>query len=333
MENAIHDAIEQMSEWDQSTPKRDVQKVIRRLRSGIREREFVEIVDIADDFDMARQRRESTGVMDTESALLGLQEPMRTGMFVRAIRDASARKDIQHALDGGCGPIPVLSLAIAHYNEAALVKAVEGNPMSANLATRIIANGNASEQIEIRKGDCRSRIEALVQNSFDLIVSETFSSGMTDEKGVQILQNMVRWYAKEDAVVLPESATVQFALVPSKSVGKKKVVLTFDEDSEAKPFLFTPGSKLDSDTVDAQVQCKGLQPGEYCLVATTQLQVDSNKQLMYPDAKSAITNPIVLFRDITVDHPLDETDKLRVRYTSGAFLDARNPISLPAGMR
>ncbi len=154
------------------------------------------------------------GTLYSKTAENCLQDWNRTVTFLSAISSAvqtlAQRKSEGplYAVDAGCGPFALLSLALALENDRIQVLAIEGNPASVERATTLVNNLGLSDRIHIILEDCTT---CELPCAPDLLVTETFDNGLLKEQGVQILDNLAPQVGPR-AAILPCEVSVECSL-------------------------------------------------------------------------------------------------------------------------
>ncbi len=87
--------------------------------------------------------------------------------------------------DVGCGPMGILSLAVAVHHPKAHIQAFELNPTSAQIANEVFDLLGLSERVEVITGDF---IEKRPDPNTGAAVTETFHHALTEEPGPQIVR-------------------------------------------------------------------------------------------------------------------------------------------------
>lgn len=154
-------------------------------------------------------------MMSEMDALRCLVDIERTGAFVRAIEETVRRLQQRTdkpltAIDAGAGS-GILSIALAAYGVEKTV-AIELNPKTVRAARLLAADLGLSDKIIFLEGDATT-ID-LPFDDVDIFVSETLSSGLTDEPHGQILDHLSRYLAP-DAQIIPYAATLEMSFSES----------------------------------------------------------------------------------------------------------------------
>ncbi|MCB0333542.1 MAG: hypothetical protein KDD55_08585 [Bdellovibrionales bacterium] len=165
-------------------------------------------------YEPAEESMAIPGTLRSTTADNCLQDWNRTIVFLSAIRTAVHELSLRkpegplYAVDAGCGPFALLSLALALENDRVQVLAIEGNPASVARATALVNHLGLSDRIHIYQEDCTT---CELPVAPDLLVTETFDNGLLKEKGVQILENLAPQVAP-GAAILPCEVAVECSL-------------------------------------------------------------------------------------------------------------------------
>ena len=236
------------------------------------------------------------GAFHPEDALSCIKDASRTWRFVKAVSESL--KELEgsfpgqdlHVLDAGCGPLAFLGIIAAHHSKRVKVTALEVNPRSVILARKTLDHFGLGDRVRVECTDARTYIPS---KPYHLVISETFDSGMAEEKGGDILSQSIRFLVAGGRVV-PETLSIKGALV-SKNVFEVGCQGQWADNIDWKTAL--RASFVGEGTgFNPYIQCdinipQNLAPGDYVLVLTTVLEFNSSIVALKLPALSPITFP------------------------------------------
>ena len=223
------------------------------------------------------------GMLASSTAAHCLTDSLRSHRFASAIRGELAKLLERHperpvkVLDAGCGPYAFLSLVAACQSERVEVAALEINPASVTQARYLIEALGFGDQITVNEADCTA---VRMTDNPDLIVTETFDSGLFREFGVQIMTNLAA-QASPDTITLPATVWMDLNIFRrSEGSDPQRVFQTriFEYASPERAPRFS-GSEID-------YTC--FRPGLYSMALSTGLALNDSISLQ-PGANCAIS--------------------------------------------
>jgi hypothetical protein len=162
---------------------------------------------------------------------------------------------------------------------------------------------------------------------FDLLISGTMHSGLTEDPMVQIFSNLKK-YVREGGIVLPNEVRIKAALVALKDwtnprgfvriYGNLHHVVSPKWVDVAK---YVPGDKLDE--IAFVLPVGGVPDGSYFVLITSEVDVGAQRILPY---ESPITSP-QFFRDYRSDPEIFDIrassghNAISVKHSPGGTLD------------
>ena len=161
------------------------------------------------------------GYKDTESGGLSvrsviehvLADQPRTRAFIDAVQQGVRRfRGSASVYDVGCGAFPVLAIAAALECPECKITCIEINPLSANIARKLVAKLGLQNQIEIHQGDA---MEFIVpeDEKIDLLISETIGAGFLDEQMTSIMPQFGK-HLSDKGTSIPARANIAAAVTP-----------------------------------------------------------------------------------------------------------------------
>ena len=145
------------------------------------------------------------GELPSESALNCLHDNFRTKKFLMALYQVATSElikiDCPVVIDAGCGPIPILGLAVALFHNSAQVTCLESNPQSAIYASEIIQTLGLESRIKVIRCDAKSYTH---NQNIDLLISETLDKGLINEECIQIMDHL-RKQLKSNGICIPNN--------------------------------------------------------------------------------------------------------------------------------
>lgn len=116
-------------------------------------------------------------------------------------------------VDAGTGPFALFAAMAALKYDNVNVKALELNPVSAEVARRVVRNLGVADRVKIVEADATTYKH---DSEVDLLVTETAFSGLLQEPIVQIMANFEEQMA-EKSYMIPEWFTVDAGLVSTRA--------------------------------------------------------------------------------------------------------------------
>jgi hypothetical protein len=269
------------------------------------------------------------GALTAKSSMDCLRDSIRTKKFLAGVGEAvgllEGDKDGPiRVCDAGCGAIPIQAIYAALCSERVECIALELNPYSAEIARRIVDRLGLAGRIEVIQADA---IEYEPGHAFDLIVSETMHSGLTEEPFVQIMSNLSR-HAATGGIMLPSRIRVLAALGSMEAYTLTEEYVRICDCDSRRMLLgwkvaaeYAPGEDLE--VIEARLSTRGLAPGYYFPVVSSEVEIGAQKLELY---QSGITLPRIaggcdgeheLFR--IGNAPFD----IVIRYAPGERLDGK----------
>jgi precorrin-6B methylase 2 len=273
------------------------------------------------------------GALTTQSSMICLRDSIRTKKFLLGVQEAvkklEAEKDGEISVcDAGCGAIPIQAIYAALCSERTKCTALELNPYSAEIARMVVDGSGLAGRIDVIQADA---IEYKPEHAFDLVVSETMHSGLTEEPLVRIMSNLSRHVAT-GGMMLPSRVRVLAALG-----SMEEYTLTEDHiricDCDSKRMRFdwktaaeyAPGEDLD--IIEARLSTRGLAPGYYFAVVTSEVEIGAQRLGLY---QSGITLPRIVREsdgEVKLFHIGETSFDIVIRYAPGERLDEKATLS------
>jgi tRNA A58 N-methylase Trm61 len=172
------------------------------------------LLTCCDGINIGADIKQSDGSLTVLEGIKCLYDQVRTKRFLESVAISvdklTQTKDRVHVVDAGCGAVPIFSIYAAMRSDKVHVTAIELNPNSFQIAQGLIKKLGLQDRITLIQGDATSYQPT---EPIDLLVSETMHSGLTQEKIVPIMHNLVP-RLNDDGIVLPEAVTVKVGLAP-----------------------------------------------------------------------------------------------------------------------
>lgn len=171
------------------------------------------------DFDAFGDRSGLHGGIDFGGALQCLNEEDRTAKYFQALfmrlDELTKEKPDQtlEMVDAGTGPFALFAAMAALKYDNINVTALELNPVSAEVARRVVRNLGVADRVKIVEADATKYRH---DSEVDLLVTETAFSGLLQEPIVQIMANFEQQMA-EKSYMIPEWFTVDAGLVSTRA--------------------------------------------------------------------------------------------------------------------
>lgn len=145
-----------------------------------------------------------------------MRDTMRTKQFLKSILESVLHlrktKDIIKMCDAWCWWVPILAIYACLLDERVQCTCLELNTTSCEIAKKIIASFWLEDRIKVVHTDAT---QYSTQNKFDLLVSETMHSWLTEEPMTQIFENLHQ-YVSDDGDIIPRKVTVKSDLISIK---------------------------------------------------------------------------------------------------------------------
>lgn len=271
-----------------------------------------------------------TGSLSPKESINCLRDKVRTKLFLQGIAEAvsqldTATQDTIEVCDAGTGAIPVMAIYAALCSDKVRCTALELNPQSAILARRVVARFGLQDRITVIEADATKYTPS---KPFDLLVSETMHSGLTEEPIVQILSNL-QPHVKQIGLTLPSSIDIQAALVPFKEYEEPQhriKILKADHAYLAPDWqhvlCYVPGRQLDK--IAFTLDGTDLPDGKYVVAVTNRVHIGS--KILEP-SQSLITMPQYVMdfggflRKIEFAAGANHASEVNVEYRPGGSLN------------
>lgn len=142
-----------------------------------------------------------------------MRDTMRTKQFLISIRESILHlrktKDSIKMCDAWCWWVPILAIYACLLDEKVQCTCLELNTTSCEIAKKIIASFWLEDRIQVVHTDAT---QYSPQHKFDVLVSETMHSWLTEEPMTQIFENLHQ-YVSNDGDIIPRKVTVKSGLV------------------------------------------------------------------------------------------------------------------------
>jgi hypothetical protein len=163
------------------------------------------------------------GVIEPAETLRYLNDSVRTKKWITAedhclthlidTRLETGKQDSLHVIDAGCGPVPVFAIWAALKDPRINVSAIELHPVSAQIARLVVNKMGLEDQITIVEEDART----WDSKPFDLLVSETLDSGLTQES-LHTIVGGLRPLQLPHGLIIPQQVSVDVKVVSRSEV-------------------------------------------------------------------------------------------------------------------
>lgn len=267
------------------------------------------------------------GSLPVFESVLCLNDQIRTKRFMLAIREAIGRfeesgMDTINMCDAGCGALPIFSIYAALLSEKVSCDSLELNADSAAMAIELVKALGLQDRVRVIQTDA---ITYKPQGQYDLLVSETMHSGLTQEPIVDIMGNLAK-FVRPGGSILPSRITIKAAIVETGSLVSGRFIQwwkgihPFIEPEWNDVLVYNPGDDLRQISFDLDMQ--GLKPGSYLAAITNEVSLGSYHLGVF---ESIITNPQYV-RDINgkeldIEVLSPTSRKLHVSYKPGSLLN------------
>ena len=249
--------------------------------------------------------KQSDGSLTVLEGIQCLNDQVRTKRFLESVAMSidklAESKDQIHVVDAGCGAIPIFSIYAAMRSDKVHVTAIELNPNSLQIAQRLVNKLGLQNRITLVQGDATSYQPT---EPIDLLVSETMHSGLTQEKIVPIMNNLVP-KLNSDGIVLPGAVKVKIGLASIQTYDQANEMAIFGNPHRyiipdwKDQIEFKPGEDLQR--ICFELDTKDLTPGTYFVSVSSEVQLPAGN---LGDFDSLITTPqIILEKGSSFNNP------------------------------
>ena len=298
-------------------------ELLLRLNSA-----FLNVASIKQLWDTKVGDAESSGGFVPIQAARCLEDFIRTHHFISAVNMAvrferSLYPDrTLHCVDAGSGPFCLLALAAAMSDPNTKITCIETSKKSAELSSLLVTHLGLENQIEIKRCDALTYV---AEQPLDLIMTETFASGLFDELGTQICAHLSK-YRAINGLTIPEHVLVKLGTSTEKRPQPlthhygPAVFHTWEQvkfHSSQKFNLSFRKGPLVKDEVELELDLATLPLGKQHLFIASDFELMGWRLSGYDSALSA---PVQI---ATLDCQQHLTGKLKVSYN---FADERSQI-------
>lgn len=320
--------------------KEDMRDIVARLRDII-----LRQIDYYN-FECPKKYRDFVHVscekgLNASQAIRCLDDYIRTSKFIEALfyhlEDIEKRDDGQiEMVDAGCGPIPLYGLLAAIKSKRVKVTCIEVNPHSVLIARDIVKKFGLADRVSVLERDAETYQH---DKDIDLFVTETMYSGLLGGEPMAQIYNNFSSQVKDSGVMIPEAVSVDVGLVDMSTylMAGCMVRQTGGVGVDVKlPTACVLDRTHPVKIIEQTIPLKDLPPKRYMILASSTLQLHTERNVILNPFESVITTPVdVSTSAITInDHERRECESIVIRYCAGSHAGDTTTVSyVPKGGR
>lgn len=161
-----------------------------------------------------------------------LRDQVRTKKFLQAVEHAvqtikSQQPDKQIRLcDAGSGAFPIQAIYAAMQDDLICCDCIESNQQSVEIAKALIKSFGLEDRVFVFNADAR---QCELQQSYDIIVSETMDTGLLSEPMSEIF-TYLKTYSNDQTILIPSAVSVEAAVVDEEKYAMAERYTLIDAD-------------------------------------------------------------------------------------------------------
>lgn len=230
-----------------------------------------------------------------------LLEMKRTAIFLRGIKQAIDSKiqsdnKLVRILYAGCGPYATLITPLLHYYSVDRISVtfLDINSVSLNAAEKLLKELDLADYV--KQFVLADATNYIVDQSYDIVVSETMQAGLKNEPQVAIAQNLIP-QCKSDTIFIPEQITIDAYLKKRGIWDGDRLLVEGGQTSFVSEIFSVNKTNLDSNSYRKVVNLPQSLNGPYDLLLYTTIKVFNDEILGLNDSSLNVPLKYLELRD------------------------------------